>query len=204
LRRQSFKVCFLKLVFLTSSSNARLPKKVENMNKEIIENGKYVELTYKVIDKNSGAVLTQVEFPLGYVHGTNEVLAPPVMSELEGKEAGKVIEVPIDCSQLYGPRDESLVITDSIQNVPEEYRQVGMAILMENDQGKTKSFLVTRVDKKTVTIDGNNPLCGREVIFRLEILLVREASDEEIEYGGKIEEGPDLDGVEGVTQVPVQ
>jgi FKBP-type peptidyl-prolyl cis-trans isomerase SlyD len=204
LRRQSFKVCFLKLVFLTLSSNARLPKKVGNMNKEIIENGKYVELTYKVIDKNSGAVLTQVEFPLGYVHGTNEVLAPPVMSELEGKEAGKVIEVPIDCSQLYGPRDESLVITDSIQNVPEEYRQVGMAILMENDQGKTKSFLVTRVDKKTVTIDGNNPLCGREVIFRLEILLVREASDEEIEYGGKIEEGPDLDGVEGVTQVPVQ
>ncbi len=204
MRRQSFKVCFLKLVFLTSSFNARRPKKVGNMNKEIIENGKYVELTYKVIDKNSGAVLTQVEFPLGYVHGTNEVLAPPVMSELEGKEAGKVIEVPIDCSQLYGPRDESLVITDSIQNVPEEYRQVGMAILMENDQGKTKSFLVTRVDKKTVTIDGNNPLCGREVIFRLEILLVREASDEEIEYGGKIEEGPDLDGVEGVTQVPVQ
>ena len=174
------------------------------MNKEIIENGKYVELTYKVIDKNSGAVLTQVEFPLGYVHGTNEVLAPPVMAELEGKEAGKVIEVPIDCNELYGPRDESLVITDRIQNVPEEYREVGMAILMENEQGKTKSFLVTRVDKKTVTIDGNNPLCGREVIFRLEILLVRDASDEEIEYGGKIEEGPDLDGVEGVTQVPVQ
>jgi FKBP-type peptidyl-prolyl cis-trans isomerase SlyD len=174
------------------------------MNKDIIENGKYVELTYKVIDKNSGAVLTQVEFPLGYVHGTNEVLAPPVMSELEGKEAGKVIEVPIDCSKLYGPRDESLVITDSIHNVPEEYREVGMAILMENDEGKTKSFLVTRVDKKTVTIDGNNPLCGREVIFRLEILLVRDASDEEIEYGGKIEEGPDLEGVEGVTQVPVQ
>jgi FKBP-type peptidyl-prolyl cis-trans isomerase SlyD len=184
----------------------RLPssKKMGNMNKEIIENGKYVELTYKVIDKNSGAVLTQVEFPLGYVHGTNEVLAPPVMSELEGKEAGKVIEVPIDCSQLYGPRDESLVITDRIQNVPEEYREVGMAILMESEQGQTKSFLVTRVDKKTVTIDGNNPLCGREVIFRLEILLVRDASDEEIEYGGKIEEGPDLEGVEGVTQVPVQ
>ncbi|MFT5656970.1 MAG: FKBP-type peptidyl-prolyl cis-trans isomerase SlyD [Gammaproteobacteria bacterium] len=174
------------------------------MNKEIIENGKYVELTYKVIDKNSGAVLTQVEFPLGYVHGTNEVLAPPVMAELEGKEAGKVIEVPIDCNQLYGPRDESLVITDSIQNVPEEYREVGMAILMENEQGKTKSFLVTRVDKKSVTIDGNNPLCEREVIFRLEILLVRDASDEEIEYGGKIEEGPDLEGVEGVTQVPIQ
>ena len=169
------------------------------MSKETIVDGKYVELTYKVIDQKSGAVLTQVEYPLGYVHGTNEVLAPAVMDELKGKSAGEVIE-PIDCNQLYGPRDESLVIVDKIQNVPEEYREVGTAILMENDQGQTKTFLVTRVDAKSVTIDGNNPLCGREVIFRLEILLVRDATDEEIEYGGKIEDGPDL---KGVTQVPI-
>ncbi len=170
------------------------------MSNETIEDGKYVELTYKVIDKNSASVLTQVEFPLGYVHGTNEVLAPAVMAELEGKTAGEVIEVPIDCNQLYGPRDESLVITSRIQDVPEEYRSVGMSILMENEQGQTKTFLVTRVDAKSVTIDGNNPLCGREVIFRLDILLVRDASEEEIQYGGKVEEGPDL---EGVTQVPI-
>lgn len=170
------------------------------MSEETIVDGNYVELTYKVIDQSSGAVLTQVEFPLGYVHGTNEVLAPAVMAELEGKKAGEVIEVPIDCNKLYGPRDESLVITSRIQDVPEEYRSVGMSILMENDKGQTKTFLVTRVDSKSVTIDGNNPLCGREVIFRLDILLVREATAEEIEYGGKVEEGPDL---KGVTQVPI-
>lgn len=170
------------------------------MSNEVIENGKYVELTYKVIDKNSGSVLTQIEYPLGYVHGTNEVLAPAVMAELEGKMAGEVIEVPIDCNLLYGPRDESLVIVSPIQEVPEEYREVGMSILMESSTGQTKTFLVTRVDKRTVTIDGNNPLCGREVIFRLEILLVREATEAEIEYGGKVEEAPDL---EGVTQVPI-
>lgn len=170
------------------------------MSSETIADGKYVELTYKVIDQSSGGVLTQVEYPLGYVHGTNEILAPSVMAELEGKTAGEVIEVPIDCNQLYGPRDESLVITERIQDVPEEYREVGMSILMENDRGQTKTFLVTRVDKRSVTIDGNNPLCGREVIFRLEILLVRDATDEEIQHGGKIEESPDL---EGVTQVPI-
>ena len=165
------------------------------MNDNVIADGKYVEVTYKVIDQLSGGVLTQVEFPLGYVHGTNEILAPAVMAELEGKKAGEIIEVPIDCKQIYGPRDESLVITDRIQNVPEEYRSVGMSILMESETGQTKTFLVTRVDKKSVTIDGNNPLCGREVIFRLEIIMVRDATDEEIEYGGKVVEGPDLDGV---------
>ena len=160
--------------------------------KELIEANKYVELTYEVIDQKSGQVLTSVEFPLGYVHGVNEVLSPQVSAELVGKSAGETIEVPIDCNEIFGPRDESLVITDYIQNVPEEYREVGLAILMENDQGNTKSFLVTRVDVDTVTIDGNNPLCGREVIFKLDILVVRDASDEEIAAGGKVETGPDI------------
>jgi len=168
--------------------------------KEIIEANKYVELTYKVIDQKSGNVLTSVEFPLGYVHGVNEVLSPQVSAELEGKSAGENIEVPVDCNKIFGPRDESLVITDYIENVPEEYREVGLAILMENDQGNTKSFLVTRVDAKTVTIDGNNPLCGREVIFKLEILLVRAASDEEIAAGGKVEAGPDIETGPGIHQ----
>ena len=169
--------------------------------KEIIEANKYIELTYKVIDQKSGQVLTSVEFPLGYVHGVNEVLSPQVSAELVGKSAGEIIEVPIDCNEIFGPRDESLVITDYIENVPEEYHEVGLAILMENDQGKTKSFLVTRVDAKTVTIDGNNPLCGREVIFKLEILLVRDASEEEIAAGGKVEAGPDIETGPGINEV---
>ena len=158
------------------------------MSKDTIANGKYVELVYNVIDQNSNAVLTRVEHPLGYVHGTIEILAPAVMSELEGKAAGEVVNVPIDCNQLYGPRDESLVITARIQDVPKEYREVGTSILMENEQGQTKSFLVTAIDAKSVTIDGNNPLAGREVIFEVQITLVRDASEQEIEYGGKVPE----------------
>jgi FKBP-type peptidyl-prolyl cis-trans isomerase SlyD len=162
--------------------------------KETVQANKFVELTYKVFDEHTGSVLTSVEFPLGYVHGANEVLAPQVMAELEGKSVGDIIEVPIDCNKIFGPRDESLVITDYIENVPVEYRQVGTAILMENDKGQTKSFLVTRVDETTLTIDGNNPLCGREVIFKLEILNVRDATTEEIEAGEKIDPGPEVGG----------
>ena len=76
------------------------------------------------------------------------------------------------------PETSSLVFTDHIENVPEEYRQVGTSILMENDKGQTRSFIVTRMDDKTLTVDGNNPLCGREVVFTLEILTVRDATDE--------------------------
>jgi FKBP-type peptidyl-prolyl cis-trans isomerase SlyD len=158
-----------------------------------IQDGKLVELTYKVIDGKSGQVLTGVEFPLGYVHGHNEILAPSIHKELEGKSAGDVIEVPIDGNRIFGARDESLVFTDRIENVPEQYRQVGTSILMQNDKGQTRSFLVTRVDDETVTVDGNNPLCGRGVVFRLEILTVREATDEEMKAGGTIGAEPMID-----------
>jgi FKBP-type peptidyl-prolyl cis-trans isomerase SlyD len=153
---------------------------------EIIQDGKFVELTYKVTDKKSGHVLTTVEFPLGYVHGHNEILAPAVHRELEGKSPGEVIEVPIDGNCIFGTRDESLVFTDHIENVPEEYRRVGTSILMENDRGQTRSFLVTWMDDEMLTVDGNNPLCGREVVFTLEILAVRDATDEETRAGGAI------------------
>ena len=160
---------------------------------QTIHDGKFVELTYKVIDRKSGHVLTCVEFPLGYVHGHNEILAPSVHKALEGRSAGDVIEVPIDGNRIFGPRDESLVFTDAVENVPEEYRQLGTSILMENERGETRSFLVTRVDDKTLTVDGNNPLCGRAVVFRLEIVTVRDATDAETKAEGALGPGPDID-----------
>ena len=160
---------------------------------EVIQAGKYVELTYKVTDRKTGHVLTRVEFPLGYVHGHNEILAPAVHMQLEGKAAGDVIEVPIDGNDIFGPRDESLVFSDRIDNVPEEYRQVGTSILMENDSGQTRSFLVTHLDDEKLTVDGNNPLCGREIVFTLEILAVRDATEEEIRAGGAIPAPADID-----------
>ena len=160
---------------------------------EVIRDGKFIEVTYKVTDRKTGHVITRVEFPLGYVHGHNEVLAPSVHRELEGKSAGDVIEVIIDGNQIFGPRDESLVFSDDIENVPEEYRQVGTSILMESDKGQTRSFLVTHMDDERLTVDGNNPLCGREVVFTLQILTVRDATDAETRMGGAINAGADID-----------
>lgn len=161
--------------------------------KETIQDNKFVELNYKVIDAKTGQLLSTVEFPLGYVHGADQVLATQVTDQLEGRAAGEVIEIPIDGNLIFGARDENLVFTDRIENVPEAYREVGMKILMENDKGEPREFIVTRMDDKTLTVDGNNPLCGRDLIFKLEILSVRDATAEEIEAGTRVVDGPDID-----------
>ena len=160
---------------------------------DTIQDNKLVELNYKVLDKKTGQLLSTVEFPISYVHGADQVLAKMVTDQLVGRVAGDVIEVPIDGNVIYGPRDENLVFTDHIENVPEEFREVGLKILMENEKGEPKEFIVTRMDDKTLTVDGNNPLCGRDLIFKLEILTVRDATQEEIEAGTKVVDGPDID-----------
>jgi len=162
---------------------------------ETIENEKFVEINYKVIDVKTGDVLVTIDYPLGYVHGVNDVLSEQVTKELAGKKVGDIIEVPIDTKLLYGDRDESLVFTDNIENVPEEYREIGMTITMENEKGEPKSFIVTRFDDETLTVDGNNPLCGRDVVFTLEVLTIREATDEEVDLGGAVDADPDLNEI---------
>ncbi|GAB4121818.1 MAG: hypothetical protein Fur0026_13700 [Sideroxydans sp.] len=162
---------------------------------DTIADEKFVELNYKVIDNKTGDVLVTVDYPIGYVHGVNDVMSEEVMRELYGKKVGDIIEVPIDTKLLYGERDESLVFTDRIENVPEEYRELGMTITMENDKGEPRDFIVTRLDDKPLTIDGNNPLCGREVTFMLEVLSIRDATEEEIELGGAVGADPELNEI---------
>ena len=41
---------------------------------DTISTNKYVELTYRIIDKSNGEVIEQVEDPLGYVQGDNTLL----------------------------------------------------------------------------------------------------------------------------------
>jgi len=160
---------------------------------EVIQDNKYVELAYRVIDRKSDEVLVAVEYPIGYVHGANDTLMPAVTERLEGKSAGDTIEVSFNGSQIFGPRDEKLVFTDHIENVPVEYRKIGTTIVAENEKGETRNFIVTRIDDTTLTIDANHPLCGREVIFRLEILKVRDATEKEIEAGGPVGVEPAVD-----------
>jgi FKBP-type peptidyl-prolyl cis-trans isomerase SlyD len=162
---------------------------------DTIKNEKFVELNYKVVDEKTGDVLVTVDYPLGYVHGVNDVMSEQVTKHLDGKKVGDIIDVPVDTKLLFGERDESLVFTDRIENVPEEYREIGMSITMENEKGEPRNFIVTRFDDKTLTVDGNNPLCGREVVFKLEVLTIREATDEEIDLGGAVGANPDINEI---------
>lgn len=158
----------------------------------IIEDGKFVELTYEVVDKKTSEVLSAVEFPLGYIQGISEILSPEVTAGLVGQVEGDIVELPVDVDQIYGPRDETLVATMPLDSLDEDLRKVGTMIPMENDKGERINFTVIKVNDNSIMLDGNNPLCGRKVIFVLKVITVRNPTDEEARLGGPVDDTPNF------------
>jgi len=130
-----------------------------------ITTNKFVELTYRIIDQTNGEVIEQVEEPLGYVQGDNTLLFNQVTKELEGKSVGDEVEILLKAEDAFGPKLEELIFTDEINNVPVEYRFIGAAVTMQNDKGGTKDFIVSSIEDGKLTIDGNHPLAGKDIIF---------------------------------------
>ena len=148
---------------------------------------KFVELTYRIIDQSNGEVIEQVEEPLGYVQGDNSLLFNQVTKELEGKCVGDEVEILLKAENAFGKKADELIFTDDINNVPVEYRFIGASVTMQNDKGGTKDFIVSSIEDGKLTIDGNHPLAGKDIIFYVEILSIREATTDEIIEGGKLD-----------------
>ncbi|MBT4244596.1 MAG: peptidylprolyl isomerase [Gammaproteobacteria bacterium] len=154
---------------------------------ETISINKFVELTYRIIDQSNGEVIEQVEKPLGYVQGDNSLLFNQVTKELEGKCVGDEVEILLKAEDAFGKKADELIFTDDINNVPMEYRFIGASVTMQNDKGGTKDFIVSSIEDGKLTIDGNHPLAGKDIIFYVEILSIREATADEIIEGGKLD-----------------
>jgi len=153
---------------------------------ETISINKYVELIYRIVDQSNGEVIEQVEDPLGYVQGDNTLLFNQVTKELEGKCVGDEVEILLKAKDAFGPKIDELIFTDDLNNVL-EYRFIGATVSMQNDKGGTKDFIVSNIEDGKLTIDGNHPLAGKDIVFYVEVLSIRDATADEIIEGGSIE-----------------
>ena len=153
------------------------------MSDQIIKPGKYVALTYTIEDQH-GNVVEQHDMPLGFVYGSDTELIGGMDKAVAGKRAGDQVEVRVSPEQGFGDPDPSLTFTDSLDNVPPQFRRVGAEVQMQNDKGETRSFFVTRIEDGELTVDGNHPLAGKCLTVRVTIAEVRDAQPGEEKVSG--------------------
>ena len=97
-------------------------------------------------------------------------------------KAGDRFEVEV-AEQGFGKRHEGLVQTLPRSLLGADTQpQVGARFKAQTARGPL-DVVVTAVDADTVTVDGNHPLAGRPFRARVEVVDVRLASPEEIQFG---------------------
>lgn len=148
----------------------------------IVTQNTLVYITYSILDER-GMVVEQYDIPVGYVQGANSGILPAIESAVAGRKVGERLEIKLTPEEGYGLRDESLVFTDDIDNVPPQFQRLGAEVMFENASGETKVFYVTAIEDGKLTLDGNPSLAGQSVTCLVNIMDMREATPEEIRNG---------------------
>lgn len=123
-----------------------------------------------------------VSAPLEYLHGHGSLISG-LEKALDEHSAGDSFDISIEANDAYGPYDENLV-----QRVPKDVfmgvdeLEVGMRFLAETDQGQVP-VEITEIDGDHVVVDGNAMLAGQNLNFHVEVIAVREATEEELAHG---------------------
>ena len=149
-----------------------------------IASNKVATLHYTLKDDKGALIESSVgNEPPTYIHGIGNLI-PGLESKLEGKKAGDKLSVVVPAEDAYGERDDEMIEEVERSEFDEgEELEVGKEFQYDDEDGNVFHVRVVKMDDKMVTIDGNHPLAGQTLAFEVEVLDVREASDEELEHG---------------------
>ncbi|HEY3277613.1 MAG TPA: peptidylprolyl isomerase [Syntrophorhabdaceae bacterium] len=146
-----------------------------------ISNHKAVTVQYTLKD-DTGEIVDSSEGrePLFYIHGTDGLL-PGFEKALDGKTKGDAISFSLAPKEGYGERNESLIFKLPRErfNDIEDLRE-GTQFAVNGPQG-TMVMTAIEVGDQEVTLDGNHPLAGNTLHFSVEVLDVRDATEEELQ-----------------------
>lgn len=149
---------------------------------DTVQRDRVVYITYVITD-DAGQVLEQYGVPVGYVHGGRSGLFDRIEAALAGRRVGEQVEVRLAAEEAFGPHRPELTFTDDLVNVPPEHRVVGSEVEFESEHGERRVFRVTRIEGEKLTVDGNHPLAGKDLTFRVRVEEIRPATRDEIASG---------------------
>ncbi|MDH5259651.1 MAG: peptidylprolyl isomerase [Gammaproteobacteria bacterium] len=149
----------------------------------MVSNGKVVSIHYTLKD-DEGTILdsSSGKDPLAYLHGANNVISG-LESAMEGKKTGESFSVRIEPSEAYGEKDETKMQVLNRSMFGEHEVQIGQQFHAADPEGNSIVVTVTNIDGDEIIIDGNHPLAGITLNFDVEVVDIRDASDEEISHG---------------------
>ncbi len=147
-----------------------------------IENNSVVRFHYTVSQVGHEPLESSKEAgePLAILIGHGNII-PGLEKAMLGHAAGDSFSVDVTAAEAYGERRDGLS-----QRIPKKHfgaqkLQPGMQVVLNTNMGP-RAVTIEKVGMSVVDVDLNHPMAGKDLHFDVDIVEVREASEEEIAH----------------------
>lgn len=119
--------------------------------------------------------------PLAFLEGMGQIL-PKLEEQVIQMNIGEKRTIPLAAKDSYGLPDPKMTM-----EVPKEelaHLQIELGSYLQLNLGEqTKVVRVANIGEAAVTLDGNHPLAGVDLVFDIEMVTIRDATAEELQHG---------------------
>jgi FKBP-type peptidyl-prolyl cis-trans isomerase 2 len=138
----------------------------------VIAAGKKVKFDYSLTVDSQVVETTKGKQPLEYTPGQNQLI-PGLEKQMAGMKAGEEKSIIVKPEDGYG-----LVLKDAFREfdktkLPKDVvPQVGMMLELKDQDGNSFPAVISEVKDKTVILDFNHPLAGKELKFDVKVVSI--------------------------------
>jgi peptidylprolyl isomerase len=138
------------------------------------EKGNTVKILFSIrLDDGSVVGTSSEQSELTFILGQRKVLKS-LDEGVIGMKVGDLKKISISPEQGYGQYNKDLVLrVDREEFPPDVELKAGRTVQYQNRDGERVNLVVNAVDEKTVTVDGNHPLAGLDLIYEVKVTAIK-------------------------------
>ncbi|MCC6168670.1 MAG: peptidylprolyl isomerase [Caldilineaceae bacterium] len=151
---------------------------------QTVEHGVVVSLEYTLQVDDEVVETTEEDGPIEFLQGYEEII-PGLERAIYGMRVGQEKEVTVEPSEGYGEYDGEAFEEVPLDIFPDDMDlELGMPVeLYDEDTDETVEGYIAEIRTDTVVVDLNHPLAGETLRFRVKVVGMRSATDEELAHG---------------------
>jgi peptidylprolyl isomerase len=108
--------------------------------------------------------------PLEFAVGAGQVIQG-FEEGVVGMKVGESKNIEIPAAKAYGERNEEMIMEVPMTHVPPEIKpEIGMRLEVGGQNGEIIRVVIVDITEKSVILDANAPLAGKDLIFEIELI----------------------------------
>jgi FKBP-type peptidyl-prolyl cis-trans isomerase 2 len=138
----------------------------------VIATGKKVKFDYSLTVDGQVVETTKGKQPLAYTQGQNQLI-PGLEKQMAGMKAGEEKSIVVKPEDGYGPVMKEAFREFDKTKLPKDVEpKIGMMLELKDKDGNAYPAVISEVKDKTVMLDFNHPLAGKELKFDVKVVSI--------------------------------